>query len=152
MGNDYSFIPYLYEEEIYLIKPPGKTEVITFRGNVVIVEYPGITTLPTKEKLLLNKILEAVKLKQVQVSIVNIPEIKNRITSRSGIRFEYAKVIFFTGKIPSMIKIQDLTNKYRILTENNNHFLLADPLEIIDQEKNLKKELWDVLQQLFPVS
>ncbi len=152
MVTDYSFIRFLYDEEIYRISPPRKTETVTFRGAVIFVEYPGIATLPTKEKMLLNKILEAVSLKPVQVSIVNLSEFSNRISARANIRFENAKVIFFTGKIPLLIKSADIKNRYEVIEEANSEFLLADPLEIIDQDKNLKKMLWDVLQQLFPLT
>ena len=151
MGKDYSFFKYLFDEEIYLIQPKKRPESVTFRGNVIIVEYPGIVTLPTKEKLLLNKILEAVKLQPVQVRIVNISEIRNRLSTRSNIKFENAKVIFFTGKVPILIKAEGVDKKYEIISISNNEFLLADPLEKIDQEQNLKKQLWEVLQKLFPI-
>ena len=152
MEKDYSFFRFLYNEDIYIIKPANKTESLTLRGNVIIVEYPGISTLPTKEKLVLNKILEALRLKPVQVSIVNLSEIRNRITSRSQIKFENARVVLFTGKIPSLIKIDQLEKKYEILQGVSNDFVLADTLEMIEQDKTLKKNLWDVLQKLFPES
>jgi len=151
MAKDYSFFKYLYDDDIYLIKPKKRAESVTLRGIVIIVEYPGIESLPTKEKVLLNKILEAVRLQPVQVRIVNISEIRNRLSSRSNVGFENAKVIFFTGKVPVLIKVEGLEKKYEIFSVSNNEFLLADPLEKIDQEKNLKLELWEVLKKLFPL-
>lgn len=150
MDKDYSFFKFLYNEDIYLIKPAKKTESITLRGNVIIVEYPGISTLPTREKLLLNKILEAVKLKPVQVSIVNLAEIRNRISTRSQLKFENARVVLFTGSIPSLIRIDQPGKKYEIIQDLSNDYVLADTLEMIEQDKTLKKNLWDILQTLFP--
>ena len=152
MEKDYSFIKYLYDEDLYKILPPKKPETVTFRGIVIFVEYPGIVSLPTKEKLLLNKILDAVQLKQVQVRIVNIHEIRNRLSTGTNVKFENAKAVFFTGKLPAMIRIPDMAEMYNIHQSEGNEFVLADPLEIIDQDKSLKKELWEVLQKLFPVA
>jgi hypothetical protein len=152
MDKDYSFFRYLYNEDLYLIKPSKKAESVTLRGNVIIVEYPGISTLPTKEKMLLNKILEAVKLKPVQVSIVNLSEIRNRISTRSQIHFENARVVLFTGKIPVLTMIGQTDKKYEIIRDLTNDYVLADTLEMIEQDKILKKNLWDVLQMLFPQS
>jgi hypothetical protein len=148
----YSFIPHLFNENIYIIKPPRKTEAATFRGNVFFFDYPGISTVPTKEKILLNKITESVNLKEVQVTIVNIPELLNHMASRAVVRFYNARVIFFTDKLPSMIKHPEISEKYRIVSEGNNDFVLSDTLEELDQDKNLKKNLWNVLKELFPIN
>lgn len=152
MTRDYSFIPYLYNEEVYVIRPTKRSEVLTLRGAVVIVDYPGIASLPTKEKILLNKILEAVKLQPVQVTVVNIAELRQRLSLRSEIRFVNATVILFTGKVPIPLKLDELTDKYKVVSVKNNEFVLADPLEIIDQEIDLKKELWAILRQLLKVA
>jgi hypothetical protein len=150
MYTDYSFIPYLYNEDIYIIHPPRKTEVATFRGILFFVDYPGISTVPTKEKILLNKIMEAVRLQAVQVTIVNITEMKTHLSTRAVIRFENAKVIFFTGKSPGFLKNLEMNFKYSVVSQGNNEFVLADVLEMLDQDRNLKKNLWNVLQELFP--
>jgi hypothetical protein len=150
MDKDYSFFRYLYDEDIYIIKPSKKTDSVTLRGILIIVEYPGISTVPTKEKNLLNKILDSVQLKPVQVSIINISELRNRVSSRSRIKFDHAKVIMFTGKIPTLVNLEPPDKKYTILQDLSNDYVLADTLETIEQDKNLKKELWDVLKELFP--
>ena len=152
MEKDYSFFRFLYDDDLYIIKPSKKAESVTFRGNVIMVEYPGISTLPTKEKLLLNKILDAIKLKPVQVSIVNLAELRNRVSNRSQIKFENARVVFFTGKAPAMIKTDLPEKKYEIIQSLTSDFVLADPLEMIEQDKAIKKDLWEVLQRLFPQS
>jgi DNA polymerase III psi subunit len=152
MAINYSFIPHLFNENIYIIRPPRKTESPTFRGNVFFFDYPGIASLPTKEKILLNKITESVNLKEVQVRIVNIPELLNHMSTRAVVHFYNAKVIFFTGKLPGIIKQPQISEKYRMVSEGNNDFVLSDNLEQLDQDKSLKKNLWTVLKELFPVN
>ncbi len=149
--NNYAFIDFLYDE-LYFIRPHRRNEIVTFRGIVVFVDYPGIATLPLKEKMLLNKILEAVKLQPVQVRIVNIHELRNRLSTRATIHFENCKVIFFTGTIPQLFKFQEGINKYEIAVLQNSEIMISDPLEVLDVDKNLKMQLWDQLQKMFPAS
>ena len=150
MEEKYSFFQYLFNDDIYVIHAPKKTETAVFKGIIFFVDYPGIATLPTKEKLFLDKIIEAVKLRLVQVTIVNIPELMKRLSSRALIRFDNAKVIFFTGKIPNLAKHIEIKNKYEINTLGNSEFILADVLESVDQDREQKKNLWNALQRLFP--
>jgi hypothetical protein len=148
---DYTFLPYLMDEEIYLVRPPKKTETATFRGTVFFVDYPGIPTVPTKEKILLNKIMEAVRLQQVQITIVNIPELMTRLSSRARIRFDHARAILFTGKVPPLLKFLGIENKYEIREIENSEFILSDALEVLDQDIEMKKNLWYILKKMFSV-
>ncbi|HLF35851.1 MAG TPA: hypothetical protein VI583_16525 [Cyclobacteriaceae bacterium] len=149
MGSDYSFLPYLFNEEIYIIRAPKKTETAVFKGVIFFVDYPGIITLPTNQKIFLDKVMEAVKLRLVQVTIVNIPELMKRLSIRALVRFESAKVIFFTGKLPAMARHLDINEKYELIEQENSEFILADVLEVIDQDRGLKKCLWASLKKLF---
>ena len=150
MNDHYPFFQYLYNDDIYVIHAPKKTETAVFKGIIFFVDYPGIATLPTKEKIFLDKIIDAVKLRLVQVTIVNIPELMKRLSTRALVRFDNAKVIFFTGKIPNLAKHIEINNRYEIVTSENNEFILADVLETIDQDREQKKNLWTALQKLFP--
>jgi hypothetical protein len=150
VSGKYSFLPYLFNDDIYIVSPnKGKTEAVVLRGIIFFVDYPGIMTLPTREKILLDKIMEAIQLRLVQVRVINIPELMSKVSPRAMIRFEHAKAIFFTGKLPYQMKDMKIERKYEVIASGNSDFVLADPLENIDSDKELKKKLWNSLKSMF---
>jgi hypothetical protein len=117
---------------------------------LVLVDEPAHPELVASQALLLENILKAVGCPAGEADVVNysyIPTADARVVLADKLTGH-----FITFGVP-LIKLQLdlLLPPYTPKQVEGIWFLLADPLSVIEQDKNLKRNLWLALQKMFAV-
>lgn len=114
---------------------------------LVLFHHASEEKLAQKEEIFLGKILHAVNLNFDDVALLNINLIKHE---------EYTHLTHFDAKVwlsfgvkSEKLAFKPTTTPYEIITDSGVRYLLADPLEEIQQEKDKKVKLWNNLKLLF---
>jgi hypothetical protein len=118
---------------------------------LVLVDEPKQPELIASEAILLDKILKAVGHSADEADIINLSYLPTA-DARSVLAGKLTNH-FITFGVP-LIKLQLdlLLPPYTPKQVEGIWFLLADPLVVIEEDKNLKKRLWLALQKMFAVS
>jgi len=136
--------------------PPGEIfespalnrQRLKFRNtSVVLLDYQDMNSLPKVNNELLAKILKSVKLDVDEVVKV-FKEQFDQINEKS---FENCSIIGFFLHLPANLSPLFSTPPYKIGTSGNNKFLYCDQLEMIHEDKALKRKLWEQLKVLYNI-
>lgn len=126
--SEASVLENLYTEELYQV--PSKV--------IVVIPKPW-KEITEDERLVLSRMLVAVKLSMAAVHIV----VKPQFSLEDFAAFPPKKVLAFGASFNSSSKLCEL------LTMNGTSLILADALGQLDDAK--KKSLWQALRQMFGV-
>lgn len=152
METDSTFVPYLFNEGVYLVqgesdekKPEAETPVmepevspeipeprtkepeaiLKPHATCVVISRGGQEDHPT-----LQKILKAVNVTEVDYS--------ETFDKHSG----HGKYLLFG--------VDSDVSRYEIHHDGKSQLLFSDELEALDTDINLKKKLWEQLQKMYP--
>ena len=118
----------LYQEELYLI--PGKVLIVLAKS------WPLVTD---DERVVLSKMLGALKLNLATVQVLALPAFSlNDITC-----FGPSKILCF-GVLPA-----EVSNLYELATVDNTMIIAAEAIDKLDDAK--KKTLWLELRKMFGI-
>lgn len=123
-------------------------DTVEKKKAIFIAESEG-TSLPNNKKIFLDAIIKACKLDPSEVEVITD---KNAIASdykKIGERFSPASVVLF-GPSPSAISLPVFFPPFQVQLFQETKYLHAPALETIENDKNLKLQLWQCLKQLFP--
>ena len=123
-------------------------DTVEKKKAIFIAESEG-TSLPDNKKIFLDAIIKACKLDPSEVEVITD---KNAIASdykKIGERFSPASVVLF-GPSPSAISLPVFFPPFQVQLFQETKYLHAPALETIENDKNLKLQLWQCLKQLFP--
>lgn len=130
-----------YEEEVYQLSYEGG-----FKKKILVV-FAG-TELAAESKAFLLKILGAVECTLQDIALTAERDLKEAGTS--GLQsLEPEKIIVF-GKIDLPIQF---TRKelYEVVSEEEKDLLFVDSLDELNENRDLKRKLWNALQTLFHI-
>ena len=139
-------LPYFITEQVYLIKENNQSALSDQSANASLpFSKPFVIFLDLKnysinnaQSALLEKILQAVGLSLLDVGLADIKD------------FEVAKLI--ENKVNNCLVFTDGNKnieKYILIKNQGLTYLAADGLGLIENDVNLKKQLWAPLKQMF---
>jgi DNA polymerase III psi subunit len=128
MITETGMLEYLYQEELY-----------EFRSPVLILLPSAWEHVNDDEKVLLNKILNSVKLTPAQVRIIS----KTQFDLQDVAHYQPSRIISFGTAMKEMSAL------YEHRKIDNVSVILADALHLLDDQK--KKSLWLALRQMFGI-
>lgn len=118
------------------------------KDTIVCVAYPA-PALSTAHHALLKAILRACRLEDQQVELIiaskPFPMDHEMISATFGGK---NRILF--GLEPGDIKLPVHFPAFQVQSFNKVNYLVAPKLEIIEQDKSFKVQLWKSLQQLYP--
>ncbi|MFN5423343.1 MAG: hypothetical protein ACK5AO_08755 [bacterium] len=122
--------------------------IIEKKKTVVIAESVG-AALSADRKIFLDAIIKAC---QLQPSAVEVLTDKHPLASDyKKINEEYSpESIILFGPSPSLISLPVFFPPFQIQLFQETKYLHAPALDMIENDKNLKLQLWQCLKQLFP--
>ncbi len=130
----------------------GNKELNFFGGNkqyiMLLVNNPHTSFVTDQQLTFLSGILTACKLTLEDIGLLNIaatPVISYKIISNS---FKPRIVIMF-GISPDAIELPFVMPVFQRQSYNNQVYLAVPSLDELENNKDLKRKLWTVLQQIF---
>jgi len=169
--KDYSFLPFLLNESIYLVpedKPVSKTEQLieeeksdkpedhlTWQGKnqqqvVILIKYPNNQYLDETQRGLMAKILSAVKLTFDDVALINLAHYPVK-HSLDKLTEPGAHFLIAFGITPGDIASERNLILNEIFTRNRTQMLFTSSLEELEKDRNKKVALWNNLKKMFRV-
>jgi DNA polymerase III psi subunit len=121
------------------------TNVKPEKRLIVVYDYKESEALPVPLKQLMLKILEAVRVKIPDADFVNT---SFKPAPKPLSYYENCIVFSLTSKVYAE-ELKSLST-YNIATLQKTKVLKADSLENLNNDINLKKQLWKMLQTMFP--
>ncbi len=141
---------FFYGHTLYKPKIEASNSTITFdyEGDnnkyiVMLFSHTGSGAMPEAQKPFLEKILNATKLSFSDVALVNLNNYPDA-TLKQLKEFFAASSLFFWGVNSSIFNIK--TQLYQPLVHEKLKIISVDPIDIIENDKNLKAKLWGILQ------
>lgn len=137
-------------------KPSNSTAAISFLGsnkkNVsIIVEDASTIYLPDEQLNFLIGILSACKLSMAEVALVN--RAKHPQLNYNALESELdAAIILLFGVTPAQLELPLAFPQYQIQKFNNQIYLSAPDLAVLQGDKAEKTKLWNCLKQVFSIS
>ena len=161
MDQNDKYLQYLIHEDIYLVKedhiPADLDQVASGEKEdkdpdpktVVVVSYPESNNIPEPARMFLSNILRSVKLTMEEVILLHLEKLDPEKGLPEKDLMHNSIIIGFLDAIPATLNPYFSTIKYELRI--NEHFtsLHSDPLEKIEQDRSLKKILWDRLQKIY---
>lgn len=127
-------------------------ELNFFGGNkqhiILLVNNPDIAFITDQQLTFLSGILNACKLTLEDIGLLNLASSPSISYKRISDIFNPRIVIMF-GITPSDIELPFLMPAFQRQSYNNQVYLAAPSLSDIESDKELKRKLWTVLQQVF---
>ena len=127
-------------------------ELNFFGGNkqhiVLIVDNPDIAFVTDQQLTFLSGILNACKLTLEDIGLLNI-------ASYPGISYKTIsdaftpRIIMLFGMSTDTIQLPFLMPEFQRQSYNNQLYLAAPSLQVLENDKEMKRKLWTVLQQIF---
>jgi hypothetical protein len=174
MEENYSFLPFLIDEEIFLVKEPGSLEVDTtaakkgpnqnlteqervvdliYQGKnlkhmVALVDHPEVDYMNTQQELLLRNILSAMNLNLNDIALINLAHINRGIGIADLEKADCRKLIGF-GIGSEKLMIGKKIDANQLVEINGIQFLLSYPLDDLQNDKQKKMTLWRNLKVMF---
>jgi hypothetical protein len=130
-----------------------KTTGISFLGTnqkqiAIIVDNEKTIYLPDEELNFLLGILSACKLSMADVALVNISKNNAPIYTDIEQQLNAEKILLF-GVTPAQLQLPLQFPHYQIQKFNNQVYLSAPSLQLIEEDKAEKTKLWNCLKQIF---
>ncbi len=123
-----------------------------FGGNkqkvLLLVNHLGVAFASDQQLTFLSGILKACKLTFEDIGLVNIdnyPSISFKHLSETLT----PKIIFMFGIIPEEIQLPFVMPEFQRQSFNNQIYLTIPSLDSLEDNKDLKRKLWLVIQQIF---
>ena len=105
----------------------------------------------SESEAFLAKIFEAVNIDLTNDVLLLSGTLQSKISFASLIANNQIKNVLSFGIDPKQLGIHFYLDKYQIVEHQQVHFLLADALAAIQQDRNLKSQLWSSLKNMFQV-
>jgi DNA polymerase III psi subunit len=141
--------PIKVDTEVSKTEPKEPQEITTNvkpeKRLIVVYDYKESEALPVPLKQLMLKILEAVRVKIPDAHFVNA---SFKPAPKPLSYYENCIVFSLTSKVYAE-ELKSLST-YNIATLQKTKVLKADSLENLNNDINLKKQLWKMLQTMFP--
>jgi hypothetical protein len=115
---------------------------------LILTEQAESEALGQSESVFLDNILKAVKYSIAQADLVNISFLPPTDASKVISERKTARLITF-GVPAARLNLDIILNPYTPKQINGVWCLLADPLPVIEADRELKKKLWQALQIMF---
>lgn len=166
MEDDYTFLNYLIDEEIYVIPednnfrqeasvetpevhPLEKDHLPTFTHvTVLLLDYASASDVPEDILELLSKIMKSVDLDDQKIERV----CQDKINQLHPEVFKDCKILAFSNHIPGHLADCFDPQRYKLKSVGTNQFLFCDALETIGEDRNLKRMLWEQLKKLYTLT
>jgi len=160
--RDYRFLSIFLNEPVYIVEEPEPPEEaiqdqpeIRYKGQnkqeVLVIVYDEMTEyLSEKDEALLIKILQAVRLTQDDIALVNIHSLQNQVHNFTALNNISYKTLITFGETPEAFSFRKYLVKYQWNTDDQNRvYLQADALKDIAHDRTKKQLLWKNLQEIF---
>lgn len=132
--------------------PIKKNEINFFGGNkqhiILLVNIPEVTFVSDEQLTFLSGILTACKLTLEDVGLVNLASYPELTYKKISETFSPRITILF-GVEPGTIQLPFAMPGFQRQSFNNQVYLAVPSLTELENNKDLKRKLWDVLQQIF---
>jgi len=133
----------------------NKTEINFLGSNkknvTIIVEDASTIYLPEEQLNFLIGILSACNFSMAEVALVNFA--KNPLLNYTTIEKELnATIILLFGITPLQLELPLQFPKYQVQKFNNQQYLAAASLEVLQGDKSEKTKLWNCLKQVFSIT
>jgi DNA polymerase III psi subunit len=133
-------------------KPSKSNEINFFGGNkqqiVLLVNNPDTTFISDEQLTFLSGILTACKLSFEDVALINIATLSPLSYKNLSENFKPTTVIMF-GISPEVLQLPFVMPEFQRQSYNNQVYLSVPDLNNLEKNKELKRKLWTVLQQIF---
>lgn len=127
-------------------------ELLVFGGNkqhiILLVNNPDTTFVTDEQLSFLSGILSACKLTFEDIGLINIAFSSTLSYKTLSERFTPVIVIMF-GILPQQIQLPFVMPEFQRQFYNNQVYLTVPALHNLENNKDLKRRLWVVLQQIF---
>jgi hypothetical protein len=117
---------------------------------VICVSYEGLAFIPDQQLEFLANILKACKLTLADVAIINLQQTGPLTYQQLQQETQYRYLLLF-GNEASILSLPVNFPGYQVQAFNNCTYLSADPLELIEADKELKTRLWTSLKKIFGI-
>jgi predicted HTH transcriptional regulator len=119
------------------------------KNIIVLVNQKNTIYLPEQALNFLMGILTACKLSMADIALINVFE---KQINYKMLKEEYdAEKILLFDVAPSQIELPLQFPHYQVQNYNNQTYLCAPDLEILQADKNEKTQLWQCLKKIFLV-
>ena len=129
-----------------------KNDIDFFGGNkqniLLLVNNPDATFITDQQLTFLSGILTACKLTLEDIALVNISALPS-LSYKSLADSLNPKIILLFGISPETIQLPFLIPEFQRQFYNNQVYLSVPPLNQLESNKDIKRKLWIVLQQVF---
>lgn len=119
------------------------------KNTVVIVSYPGQTTIPESDKKFLTDILSACKLSMDDVAIINTEENAPDYKMLAN-QYKCRNILLF-GINPLSIGLPFDFPEFQVQPFHNINYLSSPPLHEMENDKIVKSKLWVCLKRIFSI-
>ena len=130
----------------------GGEEPIFFGGNkqhiILLVNNPDAVFVTDQQLTFLSGILAACKLTLEDVGLINIAAIPT-ISYKTILNSFKPRIVIMFGISPDVIELPFVIPLFQKQSYNNQVYLAVPSLNELENNKELKRNLWTVLQQIF---
>lgn len=127
-------------------------EISFFGGNrqhiTLLVNNPDVVFITDSQLTFLSGILTACKLTFEDVALINIAALPSLSYKTISENFTPATIIMF-GISPDRLQLPFVIPEFQKQAYNNQAYLSVPDLKDLENNKDLKRKLWIVLQQIF---
>lgn len=149
--NDVRLSP-LMVQQLYQDTLVGKATLPFLGGNrhhiVLMVNNPADVYLADAQMVFLTGILKACNLDLDDIALINF-HANPRVTNKEINHELYAKVMLLFGVAPADIDLPFTIPHFQIQEYNDQKYLSAPALDVLQNDVDQKKKLWTSLQQIF---
>lgn len=159
--RDRRFLSLFLNEPIYIVEEPRQPDEtqdlpeIRYKGQnkqeILVIVYDEMEEyLSEKDEALLLKILQAVRLSQDDIALVNMRSLQNQANGFAALNNIPYKTLITFGETPEAFSFREYLVKYKWNTDDQNRmYLQADALKDIAHDRTKKELLWKNLQEIF---
>jgi len=128
------------------------TELDIFGGNkqhiILLVNDPEAAFITDEQLTFLSGILNACKLTLEDVGVLNINSYPG-ISYKKVAEIFTPRIVMMFGILPDTIQLPFVMPEFQRQSYNNQIYLAVPSLNELENNKELKRKLWTVLQQIF---
>jgi DNA polymerase III psi subunit len=164
MENTRKFLADLLGEEIYVVNEESdeysvksEEEVVPSQVQEKPIEYSGSNSkgvlviveenASEDEMNLLDNILKSIKLSRDEIALLQNDS--NFVDRIYGLEEINSNMVISFGVTSVKSRLLDIQTKYAPTTVQEKTVIMADSLQLINEEKDLKRMLWNCLQEVF---
>jgi DNA polymerase III psi subunit len=138
-----TFVEEVFQPTIEVEKPKELLHFVPSHRVVILVN-----SINEADKILLSKILTAVKLDLSKIELMDLSELKKMNVKTALSQNLISHFITFGVPLPN-IKLEIPLMAYQIKEIKSIRFLFSDELKNLHQDVERKKALWKALQEMF---